>query len=469
MIRTKRFPEAEPALSLSPRTGFIMAMGVAWPVLLGAEESGPSIDERFIASRVPSAETGFEGDHMTGDWRGLRTRMVDRGFHFSFGYSGEVFGNLSGGKKRGVEYEGLLELGLDVDFSKFSFWQGASGHISGLYPHGASPSGQLVGDLSTVSNIDAYDSFSLFEWWIEQRFFEERLALRLGQLAADEEFAISEYSGTFLNAAFGWPSFISLNAPAPAFPVAALGTSLRWNLDDSFFAQGGIFDGNPDPGDSAGRPMNRHGTRIKLNRDEGAFAILEMGFDFRQRPENADLPGEYKLGAWYHTAEFDHLRKDESGLSLANPASDGIPEALDGNWGFYAIADQMLWRERSEGEAANQGLGMFTRIGGSPADRSLVEFNLEFGFHYQGLLPGRNEDVAGLGLVWLDMSDDAGRLAKESGDAELDYEVALEATYQIRIQPWWLIQPDAQYIIHPGGSSRMENALIVGMRSSLIF
>lgn len=32
-----------------------------------------------------------------------------------------------------------------------------------------------------------------------------------------------------------------------------------------------------------------------------------------------------------------------------------------------------------------------------------------------------------------------------------DYELVLEASYQIQVAPWWVVQPDVQYVVHPGG------------------
>jgi porin len=55
-----------------------------------------------------------------------------------------------------------------------------------------------------------------------------------------------------------------------------------------------------------------------------------------------------------------------------------------------------------------------------------------------------------------------------------DFETAIELTYQWVLQDGWYIQPDLQYIIHPGGnipnpavpgtSSPIPNALVLGTR-----
>jgi porin len=58
-----------------------------------------------------------------------------------------------------------------------------------------------------------------------------------------------------------------------------------------------------------------------------------------------------------------------------------------------------------------------------------------------------------------------------------DEEVVLEMTYAAQIAPWWIVQPDLQYIVHPGGNvpnpnnptAAIGNAFIAGIRSTIKF
>ena len=60
-----------------------------------------------------------------------------------------------------------------------------------------------------------------------------------------------------------------------------------------------------------------------------------------------------------------------------------------------------------------------------------------------------------------------------------DFESVIELTYQAQLAPWWTLQPDIQYIIHPGGNApdptspgavgTLQNALQVGMRTTAKF
>jgi len=428
--------------------------------MLPAQETTPAQGDAVVAARIRSLETGWEGDHLTGNWGGFRDRLVDRGIHFSAGYAAEVFGNVSGGMERDAVVDGLLEMGLDVDPSRFSGWSGALFHVSMLFPHGASLTDK-VGDLSTISNIDAEDGWKLFEWWLDQRLFRERVSIRLGQLAADEEFSISEHSSLLINSTFGWPSFDGVNAPAPAFPLASLGARIQVQAADALLFRAGIYDGDPDPGDSQGHPTNPHGTRPRISSEEGAFMMGEADYTPWWATDSA-WPGTLKVGGWYHTGDFPNLAH----------ASASQPGQGEDNWGLYLVVDQRVWPEpgpEDTGPDPDQGLSVWLRAAGHPEERSLIERYIDGGLHYRGLLPGRDHDEAGLGVAWLDMSDAAGEEAVANGEPRLDYEIAIEATYLFILNSWWSLQPDLQYIIHPGGSDAVENALVLGLRTSLVF
>jgi porin len=49
------------------------------------------------------------------------------------------------------------------------------------------------------------------------------------------------------------------------------------------------------------------------------------------------------------------------------------------------------------------------------------------------------------------------------------YELALEWTYMTQVTPWLQVQPDIQYIINPGGTGRIKNALVLGFQLALNF
>jgi porin len=87
---------------------------------------------------------------------------------------------------------------------------------------------------------------------------------------------------------------------------------------------------------------------------------------------------------------------------------------------------------------------------------------LDTGLCYTGLLPGRDEDVAGLGFVY----------AKHAGDitdAVKSHEAVIEATYRIQLTPAIYLQPDIQWINRPSGDNTTSDALVFGLRAGFNF
>ena len=49
------------------------------------------------------------------------------------------------------------------------------------------------------------------------------------------------------------------------------------------------------------------------------------------------------------------------------------------------------------------------------------------------------------------------------------FEAVIEFTHSIRLAPAIALQPDVQYVLHPGGSRQNGNALVVGFRAIVDF
>ena len=166
-------------------------------------------------------------------------------------------------------------------------------------------------------------------------------------------------------------------------------------------------------------------------------------------------PRTYKIGIWYDCESFADQRFDDTGLSLANPASTGNPAAHRGDYAIYAVVDQMIYRSKDD---PDQNFDVFVRPMFAPQqDRNLINFSLNVGLTVHEPFPGRGSDIFGIGMGFARVSNDA------SG-YDTDYalfnpgvywpvrrsETYIEATYQYQIMPWWQIQPDIQYVFNPG-------------------
>lgn len=426
---------------------------------------------------------------LLGDMGGLRPWLERHGITLGLTETSEIFGNASGGLKRGTAYDGMTNLSLDIDGGKALGIPGGTLHVSLLQIHGRQISSDNLAVLQTASNIEAKDSTRLWEAWYQQSFLDNALDLRLGQQSIDQEFMTSQYGGLFLNAAMGWAALpaADLFAGGPAYPLSSPGIRLRAAPAKDVTVLAGIFDDNPPGGtfadDSQLRGAERFGT--KFNLDHGALLIGELQYSLNPAPTGGDglaqgLPGTYKIGFWYDTARFPDQRFDSNGLSLANPASTGVARADRGNFSLYALADQMIWRPDPKGARA---LGLFARVMGAPNDRNLVSFSADAGFNLKAPLPGRDDDSFGIGVGYArispaatDLDRDSNRFA-DADDPVRHGETFIEATYQFQAAPWWQIQPDFQYVFSPGGgirdqseaSGRIKNEAIFGLRTLITF
>ncbi len=445
-------------------TNSVSAFG-SLALLLHPSAAPPPFEVRSNAAPEAVAAT------LLGDWGGIRRKASDQGFDFTVQYIAEGAGNVAGGVAQGAVYNGLLNLAADVDFAKLAGWSGATFHAAMLYPHGRSLTEHYVNDLFTLSNLDASDDVHLFELWLEQNLFAGKCSARVGQMAVDQEFAFTEQGALFANAAFGWFPIAGNNVTAPVYPQGAPGVRLKWLPTEQSFLQFAITDGDVNPTDAAGHETNPHGVEFRF--DEGAFLIGEAGYQWCLGDETK--PGMVKFGGWYHTADTASMRWDDTGLSLADPLSSGNPAMLSGNWGVYLAAEQVLWKEDSAEQESAQGLGVFGRAGYAPADRNTLGLYLEGGVTRTGLLPGRDDDVCGLGLAYGQLSravQDLGADANffnATNDPVPDYELVIEAEYQIQVRPGLAVQPGLQYIIHPGGSTAIDDALVLSLRTIIEF
>jgi porin len=165
-----------------------------------------------------------EWDYLTGDWGGWRTRLANKGLELGAEYYTEVWGNTTGGLKRGAVYTGLMLFEAHLDFAKLVGWQGASFYTRWLWLSGRDASEDLAGNFLTISYIAGFNTFRNLELWFQQNLFDGKVSMRVGQLAADSEFVISDYGSLLINAAFGWPAFIYSNIPngGPGYPVGLL-------------------------------------------------------------------------------------------------------------------------------------------------------------------------------------------------------------------------------------------------------
>ena len=427
----------------------------------------------------------WEQATLTGDWGGARTSLSNAGIDVNITYTGEVLSLLSGGVNRRSVYTGLLEFATDTDLQKLIGWTGAKTHVS-VFQIQNTKGGitEATGSIAAPSSIDALQTTRLFTAWFEQSFGDVAW-LRIGQLAADSEFFWSDTAGGLINGTFGWGGNLAANMlrGGPAYPLATPGVRLKLMPSDDVAVLGAVFSGDPAGPNCGGddddpQKCNRYGT-AGFGLDGGALFIGEVQYAVNQGKHAMGLPGVYKLGGWYATADFadQHFGYGPGGAPLTR-ADPSMPDPImhRGNWGIYGVADQMVWR----GKASS--VNLFVRGGTSPSDRNLLSYYVDGGVGIKGPLPGRPDDALTFGVAYAKISHDAVALDRDNlaiagpPYAVRDAEVVFEANYAWQIAPWWIVQPDVQYIRRPSGGQNPDDptqpighAFLAGIRSTLKF
>ncbi|MDE1149861.1 MAG: carbohydrate porin [Azospirillaceae bacterium] len=434
-------------------------------------------------------QTLGRSNYMLGDMWGLRTFLSRYGMSLGIQETSEVLGNVTGGSRKGFEYDGLTTATLQMDTNRAFGLYGGTFNASALYLHGRNLSTDNLQTLQTASGIESDRSVRLWELWYQQKFLEEdRLDVKIGQQSLDQEFMVSQNALLFVNTMFGWPMVPSADMPGggPAYPLSALGVRVRARPTDNLTFLAGVFNGSPAPSNNGDpQQLNPSGTSFPIH--GGKLAIAEVQYTYPALgsvvypDETPPLARTYKLGVWYDAENFDDLRYDDIGLSLADPASSGNARQHHGDFALYAVADQMVWVDSHDN---NRNLSVFGRIMGTPqSDRNLIDFSLNAGIVLHQPLPYRNTDTLGIGVGHTHVSQQAAALDRDQYLYDGTYtpvrhtETFVEVTYQYQVRPWWQLQPDIQYVFNPGGgvadpnspNQRIGNEVVLGLRTNILF
>jgi porin len=428
--------------------------------------------------------------YLLGDMGGIRPFLGQSGITLSLTETSEVLGNVTGGVQQGIAYDGLTTGTLQLDTQRAFNWYGGLFNVSALWIHGSNLSEQNLLSLQTASGIEADRALRLWELWYQQKFADGLIDLKVGQQSLDQEFINSINAALYVNTMFGWPMVPSADLPGggPAYPLSALGVRLRAQPAPGVTILTGVFNGSPSPDNSFPPPdpqlANPSGISFPLN--GGVLAIAELQYSYPAvggmvtSNETKPLSGTYRLGFWYDSEYFADQRFDNTGLSLANPASTGIPEMHHGDYSIYGVVDQMLWQSEEDDSRILSG---FARVMGTPlSDRNLIDFSMNAGLNLKDPLPNRPDDTFGVAIELAHVSGRRGALDQDMNEFGTftpvqSVETVIEVTYQYQVAPWWLLQPDFQYVFNPSGgivnpdipTEKIKNEAVIGLRTTITF
>jgi porin len=455
-----RVNRQSPALAAA---ALAMTLGAATLALAGDETaSQDGIPNPSIATSLPDKDPA-----------GVRADLAAKGITFGVNYISESLTN-AGGLRQGAIFEGRLEGVLDADLEKLWGFKGLAFHANAFQIHGSGLSRENLANILTVSSIEALRTSRLYELYLDQKV--DAYSIRIGQLAADSEFFVAANGSNFVNATFGWPGIWSADHPSggDAYPLATPGVRVKYEPSKNFAFLAAMFDGDPaGPGDNDPQERNPYGLNFRL-KDPPIF-MQEAQYKYNQDKNAPGLPGTIKIGAWQHVGSFKEQRLDAADVPMA--LSRRAPARLRGDYGFYAVAEQQIYR--IPGNNAEHGVHAFARLSKSPEDRDLIDLYVDGALVFKGFVPSRADDDFGIAFAYARISDRASAFDRDMNAVNgsslpvRDYEAVIEAYYKFQVIPGLTVQPDFQYVMHPAGHEAQDNglaikdAVLAGVRVSL--
>jgi len=411
-------------------------------------------------------ESWFEQPYLTGNWGGLRKRLGDLGITPSLVFVTDAQGNPMGGQTHGFRESNNVGLDVTVDMDKVASLSGSQFHVSVSVRNGTSLSDIDIGNVFNVAQTCCNHTYRQVNVDWQQQLFGGRLEIRGGRIAAGDDFMTSPLYGYFLQSAIdGNTGGIFFNVPMTVYPFATWAIRARVTPIPQIYVMGGVYNGDPTLVQNS-----KHGVDWTMRGP--LFAMGEAGFLLNQEPGATGLPGNYKAGGYYAAGDYPDLFFDvQGGAALVS----GLPplEHSGGNAGFYLLLDQMVYRHG--GPESRRGLIPFVSLLFAP-DTSIntMPFFVNGGLVYRGPFASRPHDRAAFGVVFGEFSNELARsqrASRRAGNAVgiQTYELVLEWTYRFQVTGWLRMQPNLQYIIKPGATGLIPNALVVGFQMSVNF
>ena len=385
----------------------------------------PGVLRAGVPQSAAAEGSNFQDNYLLGDWAGFRTTLWEHGIKPKFLLVTDPYGNPYGGLSQSFTDYSMFCADLKLDTEKLINLPGGEFHIGFAVNFGTQLSQRYVGNVFPIQSSDvAPPGPRLTDLSYTQSLFDNKLSLRAGRVSVA------------FNAI---PFAIFYNAPgAFGYPATTWGARAKFAPVEEFYAMAGIYNGDPDVG-----LANRYG--LDFTFDGPPFGIGEIGWKRNQSADATGLPGNLKLGGFV-------LGGSAAGFDSSSSSED--------RYGFYVVGDQALVRFGNA--TSKRHLGVFGSFVLAPDESvSPMPYYFSTGLVAYGPLDSRPQDFLALGLAY-------GAYSNQLRPSKL-YEATLEISYGIQVLPGLIIQPGAQILINPGGSTSTPSAMAIGLNAIVSF
>lgn len=382
-----------------------------------------------------------ESPWMLGDWNGQRTELQQKGYDFSFGYTGEMATLLDAKKSsgHGTEYADQFAFGAHLDLEKIAGWKDTEAQITVTERNGrnlSNTSEALSGQLSSAQEVwGRGQTWRLTDFWIKKKFLDQKLDVKVGRFGEGEDF--NSFDCDFQNLALcgsqvgNWVGDQWYN-----WPVSQWATRVKYNITPEVYAQVGAYEYNPE------NLARGKGFSFRTDGSKGAMIPAEVVWTPKLGSEK--LSGEYRAGYYYSTADADVIgsQTDEKGH----------------HHGGWIVAKQQLTAHNGD---ASRGLSGFVNVTVHDKKTNEKSDMQNIGLVYKGAMDSRPKDEIAFGIARVAMND---RL-----EGDRNQEIDAEIYYGLHATNWLTIRPNVQYVRHVGAYKNGENAWVGGIKFSTAF
>lgn len=410
----------------------------------------------MAAMTTAQAESAFDpqGQYLLGGWNGQRTELAQQGIKFEANLLTDTAYLADGGRNAGADplTSAQLWLGTQLDLEKLAGWNGVTVRAAMSARQGQSTSIRDLQDPSAPQMANAQGTFGrgnqdsrLSELSIEKNYKEQGLSIKAGRLGLGMDFNVMacDFASTaFCAAQMGkWQGNIWMNTP-----VSQWGARIKQQLNPELAVQVGVYEFNPDNGNGA---KEGQGWSLDTKHADGVTIPAEIVWTPKSLINN--LPGSYRVGGMYNTADDPINQKD----IVTGQAEDRTFA------GWLAIEQQLT----STGQG-RQGLHSFANFTWHDRVTNKVDHSQQLGVKYIGLLDSQPNDILGLAVNRVHVNN---RFADSRPAFNADAEYNIELNYSYNATKWLMLRPNLQYVVNPGATNNVDNALLLGLTSRIIF
>ncbi|MHA3052109.1 carbohydrate porin [Acinetobacter sp. ANC 4640] len=398
---------------------------------------------------------------LLGDWNGNRQQLEDKGYKFTASIMSQAATNIDGGynDSNTATVASQLTLGANFDLNKIAGWNDTTAGIMITKRDGNALTNERIKDPRSTTLGNSQEIYGrgkiwrLTQAWVKKGFDDNKVQIKAGRMGMSDDFNSSqcEFQNLLL---CGGQLGKSIGSIWYNWPVSVWAANVKYQFAPEWSLGVGVYEVNPD---NIKTQSASDGFNLGMNNVQGATIPVELAW----KPKLNGLPGEYKIGALYSTAEAKDIKT--------------AGKVHDSKHSFWLNSQQQLTQR---GDDSKRGLYVGFNAVFNDKATTFVDNTEQLAFWYKGLFDSRPADSIALGFARYDVNNRARdkEIATDLSRGYFSYnptasnyvpiqrsELNVELNYTYQWSPAVMIRPNLQYIHQPAGVKEVDDAWVAGL------